>query len=111
MILGQYADGKMVHFLQIPTLVAGFLQQSLDAMYEFVEILCDEIVNSFRPQEWLCDLVQLVSYVDGTVSQLHIRQGLGQAAIAACDIVQSGELCVRQFGFSSSFRALLAQQH
>jgi hypothetical protein len=32
MVLGQYADGKMVHFLQIPTLVAGFLQQSLGAM-------------------------------------------------------------------------------
>jgi hypothetical protein len=31
MELGQYADGKMVHFLQIPTLVAGFLQQSLGA--------------------------------------------------------------------------------
>ena len=65
----------MVHLLQIPTLVAGFLQQSLGAMQEFVEILCDEIINSFRPQEWLCDLVQLVSYVDGAVSQLHIRQG------------------------------------
>ncbi len=67
----------MVHFLQIPTLVAGFLQESPGATQEFVEILCDEIINPFRPQEWLCDFVQLVSYVDGAVSQLQIRQGLG----------------------------------
>ena len=32
MELGQYADGKVVYFLQIPTLVAGFLQQSFGAM-------------------------------------------------------------------------------
>ena len=77
MELGQYTDGKVVHFLQTPTLVGGFLQQSLDATYKFVEILGDQIVNSFGPQEWLCDLVQLVSQVDGAVSQFQIRQRLG----------------------------------
>ena len=57
----------MVHLLRVPTLLAGFLQQSLGAMQQFVEVLGDEIINSFRPQEWLCDLVQLVSYIDGAV--------------------------------------------
>ena len=66
----------MVHFLKITTSVAGSLQQSPGAMQKFVEILCEEIVNSFHPQEWLCDLVQLVSYEDGAVTQLKVRQGL-----------------------------------
>jgi hypothetical protein len=51
MELCQQTDGKMVHFLQVPTLVAGFLQQSLGAMQEFVERV--RLKSILPPHDWL----------------------------------------------------------
>jgi hypothetical protein len=70
-------------------------------MQEFVEILGDEIINSFRPQEWLCHLVQFVSYVDGAVSQLQ-AQGKLFRAFSQADGSRPGNMVTPELGLAIS---------
>ena len=85
-----------------PTIIAGDLAHELGGTTDhFIEVLDDQVVNLLCTQQRFGYFVQLVSDVNRTVCTLQLGQRLGQAAVAAGDIVDSDNIRLRLQQFSS----------
>jgi hypothetical protein len=79
-----------------PTIIARGLAHELSGTTNhFVEVLDDQVVNSLCTHKRYGYSVQLVSDVNRTIRMLQPGKRLGEAAIAAGDIVDSDNIWLR----------------